>query len=69
VNDMERTHEPAKAVGEPEQAVDSALMRSNRIKKRKADMLVADTDLLDMGISPPPKDTDPRSYREAMACD
>jgi len=65
---MERTHEPAQiheTANELEHAVDSALRRSKRIKKRKADTLVADTDVLDTG--PPPKDTDPCSYHQAMA--
>jgi hypothetical protein len=61
-------HEPERAVTnhEPERAVGSALRRSKRIKGRKSDVLVVDTDLPNAG--PPPKDTDPRTYREAMAC-
>jgi hypothetical protein len=69
-----RNQEPAQAVDnmsmkrnhKPEQAVSSALRRSKRVKGRKADALVVDTDLPNAG--PPPKDTDPRTYREAMAC-
>ena len=76
MGDTERTREPVQAMGdtdrekiqEPEHAVDSALRRSKRTKKWKANVLLADTDHMpDTG--PPPKDTDPRSYREAMACD
>jgi hypothetical protein len=69
-----RNQEPVQAVfnmsmkrdHEPEQAVSSALRRSKRVKGRKADALVVDTDLPNAG--PPPKDTDPRTYHEAMAC-
>jgi hypothetical protein len=56
---MKRNHEL-------EQALSFALQRSKRVKGRKADALVVDTDLTNAG--PPPKDTDPQTYREPMAC-
>ena len=60
--------EPARAMdSQPARAMDSVLRRSERIKKRKADVLVVDTNL-PPDTGPPPKDTDPRTYRQAMAC-